>query len=186
MINRSSVASPLASYLALPVGRNRNAAYSQHEESHFQPEPSKDDLKELKEMVKSGEIKDFGIANIAQAGHEFVPIPPRGSRRRRLPDSPGPTEKIGYARDWLHDEELSDHLRKGYFGATKATHTSKRARANSDDEPERMPKRRMFQAETSGTVVEDTTMHPRIVKSFSHDKLRETTSRTMSSKPSPN
>jgi hypothetical protein len=36
MIDRSSVASLrasyLASYLALPVGRNRNAAYSQHNE----------------------------------------------------------------------------------------------------------------------------------------------------------
>jgi hypothetical protein len=134
------------------------------EESPSVHMPTKDDLKELKEEFKSGQATDFQISAILAQDQVIRPI--KSLRRKVLSVSPEPADKVGYSGDWLNDEELSDWLDEGHFGASETTHGLKRTRTHSDSEPERTPKRRLLEVEASDSTVGDAIEDPRIVGSF--------------------
>lgn len=71
---------------------------------------------ELRDAIKNGKVKHYGMRSVIQAGDELIPPRLRGSQNRKLFHSPEPIERVGYAGDWLDDDELSELLREGRLG----------------------------------------------------------------------
>jgi hypothetical protein len=108
-----------------------------------------------KENMRNVNVSNFEITNIAQAGDKFA-LP--HSLRDRREQSSEPIEKVGYAGDWLTDNELDEWLMQGKFGNTEITNSSKRhyaATLSDDSSVEPANKRpRIMQEVTPGSSLQ--------------------------------
>jgi hypothetical protein len=76
-----------------------------------------------KENMKNVNVSKFGITNVVQAGDKFALLHSLRDRREQFSE---PIEKVGYAGDWLADDELDELLMQGKFGNAEITNLSKR------------------------------------------------------------
>ena len=118
-----------------------------------------------KENMKNVNTSNFEITNIVQAGDKFtLPHSLRDGREQ----SSEPIEKVGYAGDWLADDELDEWLMQGKFGNAETINSSKRhyTATLSDDsgvEPANKRPRIMQEVMPGSSLQSQESGHPRVL-----------------------